>query len=46
MNEFTSGLNNFQGVQRRAAEKEKDSFKRARAHSGKTHVGILDLQVN
>ena len=34
MNEFTSALNNFQSAQRKAADKEKASVKRARAHSG------------
>ncbi|KAJ8273437.1 hypothetical protein GJAV_G00101610 [Gymnothorax javanicus] len=33
MNEFSAALNNFQAVQRRAAEKEKESVARARAGS-------------
>ncbi|KAF1381278.1 hypothetical protein PFLUV_G00152170 [Perca fluviatilis] len=33
MNDFSSALNNFQAVQRRAAEKEKESVARARAGS-------------
>lgn len=33
MNDFSAALNNFQGVQRRAAEKEKESVARARAGS-------------
>ncbi|KAG9339189.1 hypothetical protein JZ751_024047 [Albula glossodonta] len=33
MNEFSAALNNFQAVQRRAAEKEKESVARARAAS-------------
>ncbi|XP_059366031.1 syntaxin-12 [Carassius carassius] len=34
MNDFSAALNNFQAVQRRAAEKEKESVARARAGSG------------
>lgn len=34
VNEFTTALNNFQGAQRQAAEKEKASVTRARASSG------------
>ncbi|CAH1775014.1 unnamed protein product [Owenia fusiformis] len=34
MNDFTAALNNFQAAQRQCAEKEKESVKRARAHSG------------
>ncbi len=33
MNDFSAALNNFQAVQRRAAEKEKQSVARARAGS-------------
>lgn len=33
MNDFSAALNNFQAVQRRAAEKEKESVARARAGS-------------
>lgn len=33
MNEFSAALNNFQGVQRRAAERERESMARARAGS-------------
>ncbi|TNN45545.1 Syntaxin-12 [Liparis tanakae] len=33
MNDFSSALNNFQSIQRRAAEKEKESVARARAGS-------------
>ncbi|XP_006005437.1 syntaxin-12 isoform X2 [Latimeria chalumnae] len=33
MNEFSAALNNFQAIQRRAAEKEKESVARARAGS-------------
>lgn len=33
MNDFSAALNNFQVVQRRAAEKEKESVARARAGS-------------
>lgn len=33
MNDFSAALNNFQAVQRRAAEKEKESIARARAGS-------------
>lgn len=33
MNDFSAALNNFQAVQRHAAEKEKESVARARAGS-------------
>lgn len=33
MNDFSAALNNFQAVQRRAAEKERESIARARAGS-------------
>lgn len=33
MSDFSAALNNFQAVQRRAAEKEKESVARARAGS-------------
>lgn len=33
MNDFSAALNNFQAVQRRAAEKERESVARARAGS-------------
>lgn len=33
MNDFSAALNNFQAIQRRAAEKEKESVARARAGS-------------
>lgn len=33
MNDFSAALNNFQAVQRRAAEKEKESVVRVRAGS-------------
>ena len=40
MNDFSSSLNNFQEAQRNAAEKEKKSVARARAHSGFSPVRI------
>ena len=33
MNDFSAALNNFQAVQRRAADKEKETIARARAGS-------------
>lgn len=33
MNDFSAALNNFQAVQRRVSEKEKESIARARAGS-------------
>jgi len=38
MNDFSSALNNFQAAQRLAAEKEKQSVARVRAHSGFSQV--------
>jgi syntaxin 7/syntaxin 12/13 len=38
--EFTTSLNNFQAALRHMAEKEKDSVRRARAHSGLGQVGL------
>ena len=38
MNDFTTSLKNFQAAQRKAAEKEKESIARARAHSGSHYV--------
>ena len=40
LNDFSSALNNFQEAQRNAAEKEKKSVARARAHSGFSPVCI------
>ncbi|XP_077363269.1 syntaxin-12 [Festucalex cinctus] len=43
MNDFSAALNNFQAVQRRAAEKEKESVARARAGSRlSTEDGLRD----
>jgi len=36
--EFTSILNSFQAAQRKAAEKEKESVARVKAHSGHSQV--------
>ena len=38
MNEFTTALNNFQTAQRKAAEKEKESVARVKAHTGYSQV--------
>lgn len=38
MNDFSAALNNFQGAQRQAAEKEKASVARARASSGYVRI--------
>ena len=43
MNEFTTALNNFQSAQRKAAEKEKASVARARAHSSSGTGGVSIL---
>lgn len=43
MNDLTSSLNNFQALQREAAEKEKASVKRARASSGLTNDPFLQF---
>lgn len=47
MNDFSAALNNFQVVQRRAAEKEKESVARARAGSrvmvtARLYIGLHD----
>ncbi|KAI0232995.1 Syntaxin-7 [Lamellibrachia satsuma] len=42
MNDFSSALNNFQAAQRLAAEKEKQSVARVRAHSGFSQDPFLD----
>lgn len=45
MNDFTTSLNNFQAAQRKAAEKEKESLARARAHSGSAYVSSFSCPV-
>ncbi|ELU00324.1 hypothetical protein CAPTEDRAFT_229079 [Capitella teleta] len=42
MNDFTTSLNNFQAVQRKTAEKERESLARARAHSGSNYDPFSD----
>ncbi|KAG8005380.1 Syntaxin-12, partial [Nibea albiflora] len=42
MNDFSTALNNFQAVQRRAAEKEKESIARARAGSRLSEVYVKE----
>jgi hypothetical protein len=41
MNEFSTALNSFQVAQRKAAEKEKESVARVRAHSSYSQVRLF-----